>query len=363
MGPNKLALVAVLAFALAAPIVAYQTGKLGIGDIFGAGAIPRGTFASEFPALGGATGWLNSPPLSAAELRGKVVLIDFWTYSCINWRRELPYVRAWAEKYRQHGLVVIGVHTPEFAFEKDVDNIRWALKDMNIDYPVAIDSDYAIWRAFDNNYWPALYFIDANGRIRGRHFGEGDYDKSERMIQQLLAEAGGRGFASGPVSVEGEGAEAAPDFANLRTPEIYLGHGRTANFASEGGVARDKGRVYAAPTSLKLNTWALSGDWTVKREAALLNQPGGRIALRFHARDVHLVMGPSARGASVRFRVRIDGQPPGASHGVDVDAEGHGTASEQRMYQLIRQVNPVADRRFEIELLDPGVEAFSFTFG
>ena len=355
--------IAILAIAVAAAIMAYQAGKLGVGDIFGSGAIPLVVPAGDFPSLDAATGWLNSPPLTPGSLRGKVVLVDFWTYSCINWRRELPYVRAWAEKYGEHGLVVIGVHTPEFGFEKDADNIRWALRDMRIDYPVAIDSDHGIWRAFGNRYWPALYFIDANGRVRHQHFGEGEYEQSERLIQHLLAEAGSRRFARELVSVEGRGAEAPPDFASLRSPETYLGYSRSENFRSAGGVARGRARLYATPASLKLNTWALSGDWTVHSETAMLNKAGGRIALRFHARDLHLVMGPGARGTSVRFRVLVDGRPPGASHGVDIDDQGNGTASEQRMYQLIRQPKPIADRLFEIEFLDPGVEAFSFTFG
>ena len=362
MKANRLVPAAALAIAIGAPIMAYETGRAGGVDAFFNEALP-GIAAGEFPPLGGATGWLNSPPLTPAGLRGKVVLVDFWTYSFINWRRQLPYVRAWAEKYKDRGLVVIGVHNPEFAFEKDVDNIRWALKDMKVDYPVAIDSDYGIWRAFGNEYWPALYFIDGKGRIRHQYFGEGEYDKSERMIQQLLAEAGSRGIDRGLVSVEGQGAEAAPDFASLRSPETYLGHGRTGNFASHGGVVPGKSHIYAAPSRLRLNDWALSGDWTVQRDAAMLDKPGGRIAYLFHARDVHLVMGPKARGTSVRFRVLIDGQPPGASHGVDVDEQGNGTASGQRMYQLIRQVKPIAVRRFEIEFLDPGVETFSFTFG
>jgi thiol-disulfide isomerase/thioredoxin len=317
----------------------------------------------ELPSLGGATEWLNSPPLTAAGLRGKVVLIDFWTYSCINWLRSLPYVRAWAEKYKNHGLVVIGVHTPEFVFENNVDNVRRAAKDMRVDYPIAIDNDYAIWRAFKNKYWPALYFVDAQGHIRHHHFGEGEYDQSEMIIQQLLSEAGIGGIGHELVSVDAHGAEAAADWGSMKSPETYVGYERAENFASPGGAVLDKRHVYAAPAQLKLNDWALSGDWTVEKQLTVLNKPNGRIAYRFHARDLHLVMGPAARGASVRFRVLIDGQAPGAAHGIDVDDQGNGTVTEQRMYQLIRQPKPIADRQFEIEFLDSGVEAFAFTFG
>jgi len=315
------------------------------------------------PSLGGAIEWLNSEPLTAAGLRGRVVLINFWTYTCINWLRSLPYVRAWAEKYKQHGLVVIGVHTPEFAFERNVENVRRAAKDLRVEYPIAIDSDYAIWRAFDNHYWPALYFVDAQGQIRHHQFGEGNYEQSEMIIQQLLAEAGIGGIGQELVSVEGSGVEAAADWSSLRSPENYVGYERTENFASPGGAVLDTRRVYAAPARLRLNQWALVGDWTVGRQATVLNAAEGRIAYRFHARDLHLVMGPAARGASVRFRVRIDGQPPGAAHGTDVDEEGNGTLTEQRLYQLIRQPQPIADRLFEIAFLDGGVEAYAFTFG
>jgi thiol-disulfide isomerase/thioredoxin len=331
-----------------------------------AGAIGTSTKTlaeDRMPSLDGATGWLNSQPLDAAALRGKVVLIDFWTYTCINWLRQLPYVRAWAEKYKDRGLVVIGVHTPEFEFEKDVDNVRRAAKEMGVNYPIAIDSDYAIWRAFGNYAWPALYFVDAQGRLRHRHLGEGDYKRSEMMIQQLLAEAGFGGFDRGLVSVDARGAEVAADWGNLRSPENYVGQERTENFASPGGAVLGKDRVYAAPARLRLNHWALSGDWTIKKQATVLNKANGRIAYRFHARDLHLVMGPAARGTSVRFLVLIDGQPPGAAHGIDVDDQGNGTVTEQRLYQLIRQPKPIADRQFEIEFLDSGVEAFAFTFG
>jgi thiol-disulfide isomerase/thioredoxin len=317
----------------------------------------------EFPSLGGATEWLNSPPLTAAGLRGKVVLIDVWTYTCINWLRTLPYVRAWAEKYKNQGLVVIGVHSPEFAFEKDIDNVRRAAKEMRVDYPIAVDSDHAIWRALKNEYWPALYVVDAQGRIRHHQFGEGGYDQSENTIQQLLSEAGTSGIGHDLVSVDARGAELAADWSSLKSPENYVGYERTENFASPGGSVLGKGRVYAVPVKLKLNQWALSGDWTVEKNLTVLNKPNGRIAYRFHARDLHLVMGPSTRGASVRFRVLIDGQPPTAAHGIDVDDQGNGTVTEQRLYQLIRQPKPIVDRQFEIEFLDSGVEAFAFTFG
>ena len=317
----------------------------------------------HLPSLGGATDWLNSPPLTAQGLRGRVVLIDIWTYTCINWLRTLPYVRAWAEKYKNRGLIVIGVHSPEFEFEKNLDNVRRAAGDMRVDYPVAVDSNHAIWRALNNEYWPALYLVDAQGRIRHHQFGEGGYDQTERIIQQLLSDAGSGAVGQDLVSVDGNGAEAAADWANLKSPENYVGYRRTENFASPGGAVLGKSRVYTIPSRLRLNQWALSGDWTMGDQATALNTANGRIAYRFHARDLHLVMGPAARGGSIRFRVLIDGRPPGAAHGVDVDEQGNGTLTEQRLYQLIRQPNPIVDRQFEIEFLDPGMEAFAFTFG
>jgi thiol-disulfide isomerase/thioredoxin len=318
---------------------------------------------SELAALERADAWLNSPPLTASALRGKVVLVDFWTYTCINWLRTLPYVRAWDGKYRNHGLVVIGVHAPEFAFEKDLNNVRWAVKALRVDHPVAVDNDHVIWRAFNNQYWPALYFIDAQGRARHHHFGEGAYEQSEMIIQALLAEAGSSGFDREPAMVDGRGLEAAADWRSLRSPENYVGYERTQNFASPGGAVRDKSRMYELPARLRLNEWGLSGDWTLRKEASALNKPNGRIAYRFHARDLHLVMGPAAPGTSVRFRVTIDGGPPRTAHGTDVDEQGNGAVTEQRLYQLIRQPKPIAERQFEIEFLDPGVEAFAFTFG
>jgi len=314
------------------------------------------------PPLKAAT-WLNSKPLTSTDLRGKVVLVEFWTYSCINWRRQLPYVRAWAEKYKDQGLVVIGVHAPEFSFERDVDNVRQAAKDIRVDYPIAIDNEHAIWRAFDNAYWPALYFVDAKGRIRHHQFGEGEYQQSEIVLRQLLAEAGAGGLDHELVSIDPKGTEVLADWSDLRSPENYVGYKRTENFASPGGTKSNKRHDYTALTRLKLNHWALSGSWTIGPESAALNNAGGRIVYHFHARDLHLVMGPAVPGTPVRFRVRIDSEPPGSAHGVDVDEQGNGTVTEPRMYQLIRQGKPIVDRQFEIEFLDSGVEAFSFTFG
>jgi thiol-disulfide isomerase/thioredoxin len=318
----------------------------------------------HLPAFDGATGWLNSPPLTADDLRGKVVLVDFWTYTCINWLRTLAYVRAWAERYHDRGLVVVGVHTPEFHFERDVDNVRQAAKDMRLEYPIALDSDYAVWRAFSNRYWPAVYIADAQGRIRHHQFGEGRYEECERVIQQLLREAGGESIGDDLVSVAADGFEAQADWTNLGSPETYLGYEQAQNFASPGGAAFDEPRTYVAPDSLMLNRWALSGDWTIERGASVLNRADGRIAFRFHARDVHLVMRPRERGASVPFRVLVDGKPPGDAHGLDADEQGHGNLVQPRLYQLIREHGSmIADRTFEITFLAPGVEAYVFTFG
>jgi thiol-disulfide isomerase/thioredoxin len=361
MRPNQLLNAVLLAGVIGAPSDTVREDR-SMGQQMTPAAV-RLPVEGELPSLDGATTWLNSPPLTPASLRGKVVLVQFWTYTCINWLRTLPYVRAWAEKYKDQGLVVIGVSTPEFEFEHTLDNVRRAVKDLGMTYPVAVDNDYAIWRAFDNNYWPALYFVDANGKIRHHHFGEGDYDKSERTIQKLLAEAGHAPSDKALVSANGTGTEAAADWSSLESPENYVGYRRTENFASPGGAAFDKPHLYAVPRRLGLNQWALSGDWTMGKQAILLNKANGRTAYRFHARDLHLVMGPAARGTSVRFRVLIDGQPPGAAHGIDVDEQGNGAVTEQRMYQLIRQPGPIVDRHFEIEFLSPGVELFSFTFG
>jgi thiol-disulfide isomerase/thioredoxin len=317
----------------------------------------------ELPSLDGATGWLNSPPLTPAGLRGKVVLASFWTYTCINWLRQLPYLRAWAAKYAGHELVVIGVHTPEYGFEHDPENVRRAVTDMGIAYPVALDNDYAIWRAFANHYWPALYFADTQGQIRHHHFGEGEYQQSEMIIQQLLAEAGHGDVDKEVVSVDARGIEAAADWGSLRSPENYVGYERTENFASPGGLLPGQPYVYAPPAQLGLNEWALSGDWTIDVQATTLNAADGRIACRFHARDLHLVMGPAAPGTSVPFRVLIDGQPPGADRGSDVDDHGHGRVVQQRLYQVIRQHGLITDRTFEIAFADSGVQAYAFTFG
>jgi thiol-disulfide isomerase/thioredoxin len=317
----------------------------------------------SLPSFAGATEWLNSPPLTADGLRGSVVLVEFWTYTCINWLRTLPYVRAWAEKYRDHGLVVIGVHTPEFDFEHDLDNVRRAATDLRVSYPIAVDNDYTIWTAFDNHYWPALYFVDAQGQIRHHQFGEGQYDQSEMILQQLLTNAGISGIGQDLVSVDAGGVEAAADWDSLRSPENYLGYERTDNFASPDGDVLGTPHVYAAPARLRLNHWALAGDWTVQPQAIVLNEAEGRIVYRFHARDLHLVMGPPALGTPVRFRVLLDGQPPGAAHGTDVDDQGNGTVTEPRLHQLVRQRGPVSERTFEITFLDPGVQAYAFTFG
>jgi thiol-disulfide isomerase/thioredoxin len=369
MNTKNLLVGAVLAIAIGAPIAGF------LGSMKGQPMTPpwipflHGLPSGERPgqaalaSLPRADEWLNSPPLTETDLRGKVVLVDFWTYTCINWLRTLPYVRAWAEKYRDKGLVVIGVHSPEFSFENNPDNVHWAVKALRVDYPVAVDSEHAIWRAFDNQYWPALYFVDSQGRIRHQNFGEGEYEQSEMIIRRLLAEAGGGGMADDLVSVDAGGLEAPADWSSLRSPENYVGYARTRGFASPEGAAPDKPRMYELPAGLRLNDWALSGDWTMKREAVALNKANGRIAYRFHARDLHLVMGPAVPGTNVRFRVLIDGQPPGAAHGSDVDEQGSGSATRQRLYQLIRQPKPIADRQFEIEFLDPGVQAFAFTFG
>ena len=318
---------------------------------------------SELASLEHADAWLNSQPLTPSALRGKVVLVHFWTYTCINWLRTQAYLRAWADKYKDKGLVVIGVHTPEFRFEKNVDNIRREVKSLRVDYPVAVDSEYVIWRAFNNNYWPAQYFIDAHGRIRHMHFGEGSYEQSEMIIQRLLMEAGATGIGDDLVTVDPKGFEVAADWATLKSPENYVGYERAEGFSSPGGAAPDKSRTYELPARFNRNNWALAGDWTIKRDAAELNKPDGRIAYRFHARDLNLVMGPAASGTSVKFRVLIDGKPPGAAHGLDIDEQGNGTLAEQRLHQLIRQTGAIADKQFEIEFLSPGAEVFCFTFG
>ena len=316
----------------------------------------------QMPSLAGATQWFNSPALTTASLRGKVVLVDFWTYSCINCLRALPYVRGWADKYRDHGLVVIGVHAPEFAFEKDPANVARAIKDLGVDYPVAMDNDYAIWRGFSNQYWPAHYFIDAKGQIRHHHFGEGGYVQSEDVIRQLLTAAGQKHLPGGYVSGMHRGVEAAASHDPTLSPETYVGYARAENFAS-GSVAHDEAWNYQAPRVLGPNQWALAGRWSVHDESAQLEHAGGCILYRFRGRDLHLVLGPGSAGKPVRFRVTLDGKPPGVDHGTDTDANGNGTINEQRLYQLVRQANGSAERLFEIEFLDPGLQAYAFTFG
>ncbi|MEU7678339.1 redoxin family protein [Micromonospora taraxaci] len=312
--------------------------------------------AVHLPPLNGAAEWLNSEPLGPDDLRGRVVLVNFWTLTCINWLRQEPYVRAWSQAYRDDGLVVVGVHTPEFSFEHDVDQVRRAVTARSIDYPVAVDNDYAIWQAFDNHYWPALYFVDRDGVIRDEHFGEGRYEQSERSLQHLL------GIERDPVPVNGVGPEAEADWDNLRTPETYLGFSRGEHFASPNGPALDERRAYHLPERLDLNQWALAGDWTIGAESVVVDQAGGSIAFRFHARDAHLVLAP-APGRPIPFRVLLDGEAPGPSHGVDVDADGNGVLQDGRLYQLVRQDDAVRERALEITFGEPGAAAYAFTFG
>ena len=320
----------------------------------------------QLPPLDGAVQWLNSPPLTAESLKGKVVIVDFWTYSCINCLRTLPYVKAWAQKYQDKGLVVIGVHAPEFAFERNIDNVKKATHDLGVTYPVAIDNDYAIWRAFDNQYWPAHYFADAQGRIRYTHFGEGEYEQSERVIQQLLAEAGHPDALNVPLGLgdaKASGVQAQADDADMRSPETYVGFRRAEGFSSPQGVVQDHEHDYRVPSALDVNQWGLAGDWRVGAESATLAKPDGQIVYRFHARDLHLVLGPGADGKPVHFRVTVDGKAPGDAHGSDVAADGSGTVTGQRLYQLVRQPGDVSDHTFAIQFSDPGVQAFAFTFG
>ncbi|WP_322089340.1 cytochrome c biogenesis protein DipZ [Burkholderia sp. BCC1999] len=357
-----------------AMMAAAADGAPATGGAMAGGAMMRAAITTPsalpvegtLPSLDGAVQWLNSPPLTAAGLRGKVVLVDFWTYSCINCLRTLPYTTAWARKYAPYGLVVIGVHAPEFAFERDIGNVKKAVHDLGIDFPVAIDNRFAIWRAFNNEYWPAHYFVDAQGRVRRHHFGEGEYAESERAIQSLLAEAGHPEALNVPLGLAGtpaKGALAAADSADVRSPETYVGYARAEDFVSPGGVVRDAAYHYAEPARPDLNDWGLAGMWRVGAERATLAAPDGRIVYRFHARDLHLVLGPGANGQPVRFRVTLDGAAPGAAHGADVDAQGYGTVTGQRLYQLVRQPGAIADRTFAIEFLDPGVDAYAFTFG
>ena len=325
------------------------------------GADVRLPTEGRLPPLDGATTWLHSPPLTPESLRGKVVAADFCTYTCVNWLRTLPYVRAWHERYRDKGLVVLGIHTPEFSVEKDPENVRRALSQMGVTYPVALDNDYGVWDAFANRYWPALYLIDTEGRIRHHWFGEGDYERSERVIQRLLLDAGADGIDLEPVSVEGLGAEAGANWEDVRSPETYVGYGRSGTF--RGRAVRDQRRVYEVPERLDLNDWAMSGEWTIGSEGALSVSPAASIAFRFQARDVNLVMGPVNGGVSIPFEVAIDGGAPGDGAGADVDGDGSGKLDEPRMYQLVRQSGTISPRLFEISFRDPGAEAFVFTFG
>ena len=332
----------------------------------GAPNMPRPALLSAegmIPSLASATAWINTKPIAAEELRGKVVLIDFWTYTCINWRRTVPYLRSWVERYGKSGMLLIGVHSPEFVFERDLDNVRQAVQQIGVGYPVAVDNEFSIWHAFKNQYWPALYIFDSQGRLRHQQFGEDGYEQAEGVIRRLLQEAGQAALDSGAPRVDAAGAEAAAAWRDLRSGENYLGSSRTRNFVSPGGIAPGKPHAYAAPSGLALNRWALAGTWTIDADHVTAGAAAAKIAYRFHARDLHLVMGPETRGQAIRFRVLLDGKPPGGSHGSDLDKEGNGTLREQRMYHLLRQAGPIEDRLFEIEFLEPGAAAFSFTFG
>jgi len=341
--------------------LAFWTGATAL--ICGVVAIASGTTdGARMPDLGGAVGWLNSTPLSSTSLRGKVVVVNFWTYSCINSLRELPYIKAWAAKYKDAGLVVIGVHSPEFGFEKDPANVKNAVSNLRVDFPVPIDSDHSIWSAFRNAYWPADYFIDRSGRIRYHHFGEGEYEKSERVIQELLRENGTGGLNADPVRTTGAGAEAPPS-EDVQSPETYAGYERTERFVSRERLAHDSRRTYSPPLTLALNQWGLGGPWTAGPERSALQAAPGKVVFRFHSRDLHMVLGPAKNARPIRFKVSLDGAAPGDDHGVDSGPDGSGEVREPRLHQLIRQKGRVQDRTFEIEFLDPGVEVFSFTFG
>jgi thiol-disulfide isomerase/thioredoxin len=315
------------------------------------------------PDLGGAVGWLNSAPLDRKSLRGKVVLVNFWTYTCINSLRPQPYIKGWAAKYKDAGLIVIGAHTPEFSFEKQRENVETAVRNLKITYPVAIDTNYDIWRAFTNQYWPAQYLIDAKGRIQFHHFGEGDYSEIERAIQELLKENGATSLSSDPTSVPAVGIEAPPNWKDARSPETYLGYRQAENFASPEKLHKDSVQVYSAPAQPSLNHWGLIGSWNVNAESDVLQAVPGKIVFRFHSRDLHLVLAGAKDTKPVRFVVRLDGAAPGENSGGDIAPDGSGEIREPRLYQLIRQKSPIVDRTFEIEFLDPGVHALDFTFG
>jgi thiol-disulfide isomerase/thioredoxin len=323
----------------------------------------RGAGIKGLTALDGATAWLNTQPLTATDLRGNVVVVNFWTYTCINWIRTLPHVRAWADRYRDQGLVLLGVHSPEFGFEHELGNVRRAVAGMRVGHPVAVDNDFRIWQAFDNRYWPALYFVDARGELRHTHFGENDYRQSEMVIRDLLTESGRQVPPRGPAAVDAAGLELPADWDNLASPETYLGYERAENFASPGGAVADTPHGYVAPARWAANDWALTGDWTIGPREARLNAPGGSILVRFHSRDVHLVLSSQPPSEPVRFRVLLDGQPPAAAAGLDVDVEGRGALTEPRLYQLVRRRGPVTDGTLEITFLDPGALAHVFTFG
>jgi thiol-disulfide isomerase/thioredoxin len=332
-------------------------------------AMPLGVAVADLPVEGeiasfeGATAWINSEPLTPVVLRGHVVVVQFWTFTCINWLRTQAYYRAWSQRYRDNGLITIGVHTPEFRFEHDLENVQSAVQTRKIDYPVAVDSDYAVWSAFANHYWPALYFVDAQGRIRHHRFGEGDYERSEMVIRQLLADAGAQSLPAGLATIDPRSDEVQADWEDLGSPESYLGYEQAEGFEASSGEARDKPHAYTTPSRLRLNRWRLSGNWTYRSDSSALNEANGRVAYQFRARDVNLVMGPAKKGATVRFRVYLDGQVSGSAHGADVDAGGNGTVVQQRLYQLIRQPQPIRERRFEIEFLEADAEVFCFTFG
>jgi thiol-disulfide isomerase/thioredoxin len=343
-------------------------GALHPGKLAADAASPRGFHSllgdeGAMPDLDGAIGWLNSAPLSRKSLRGKVVLVNFWTYTCINSLRPLPYVKSWAAKYKDAGLLVIGVHTPEFSFEHEAMNVEDAVRNLNVVFPVAIDSDYRLWQSFNNQAWPAQYLVDGKARIRYHHLGEGDYGETERVIQELLKENGATGLASVTTSISGTGIEAAPDWTDERSPETYIGYRQAQNFASPEKVHKDSVERYSAPAKLSLNHWGLSGSWNVNAESAVLQEVPGRIIFRFHSRDLNLVLAPTKNGSAVRFKVRLDGAALGEDHGVDTAPDGSGEVREPRLYQLIRQKGPIVDRTFEIEFLDPGVHALDFTFG
>ena len=360
--PMKTVFLAALSVVLVCMLMQACEQKIGVP---GAEEFSADGLADEgsMPAFTGATSWLNSRPLSTDALRGRVVVVQFFTYSCINWLRTAPYMRAWNGKYKDQGLVLIGVHSPEFTFERDSTNVGNAIERLSIDYPIAVDSSRAVWDAFGNEYWPALYIVDAKGRIRHHQFGEEDYEKADEVIQMLLAETGTASRNSNPVTVDAQGAEAPADWDNLRSPEAYIGYGRATKFSSPSGLIRERSQTYFPPHRLQLNQWALAGNWTVRKQAAVSNLAGSRIAFRFHGRDLHMVMGSSVPTATARFRVTVDGRPPRKSHGLDANETGLGRVGEPRLYQVLRQEGPIIDREFQIEFLDPGVEVYSFTFG